>query len=102
MAAVGEQRDREPTAGLGVGQHAEEAGLADGVAVVADQPVLAPAEADPAQAPGVAEHELVGQVGLVRGHRRGALLAQQAGTVRAEPAGEVQPREAEHVARPSR
>ena len=67
------------------------------VAVVADQPLAVPVEADPAEAPRVAEGVLVGQVGLLLGHRPTALLAQHPRAVRRDAAGQMQAGEREHV-----
>ncbi len=51
---------REPGPGVvGIRQDAQESSLADRVAVVPDEPLPVPAEADPADAPGVAERVLV-------------------------------------------
>ncbi len=93
VAAVGQQGDREAL----LRQQAQERRLADGVAVVADEPVAVPAEADPAEAPRVAEGVLVGQVGVLGGHRGGAGLAEHPGAVGRDAAGEVGTGEGEHV-----
>ena len=53
--------------------------------------VAVPAEADPAQAPRVAENDLVGKVRLELGHGRGARLADQPGAVGRETTGHVHP-----------
>ena len=60
VAAVREQCHGEPF----VGQHAQERRLAERVPVVADQPPAVPAEANPAEAPRVAEDVLVRQLGF--------------------------------------
>ena len=94
VAAVGEQRDREAL----LGQDPQERRLAEGVAVVADQPLAVPAEADPAQAPRVAEDVLVRQVGLrARPSRRRTPPRARRVPSAASAAGQVQPREGEHV-----
>ena len=93
VAAVGEHRDGEAR----VGQQPQERRLPDRVAVVADEPVPVPAEADPAQPHESPSEYLSGRSACVLGHRRGARLAEQPAAVRREAAGEVQPGEAEHV-----
>ena len=93
VAAVGEQRDRE--AGAGVDAH--ERRLPQRVAVVAVEPLAVPVEADPAEAPRVAERVLVGQLGLERLHLGDGLLGEQARAVLGDAAGHVQAREGEQV-----
>ena len=100
IAAVGQQNDGES----GLGEDAQEGRLSDGVAVVPDHPdvlVRAPAEADPAQSPGVAaERVRVGDLGLELRHRFGALGRQHPATVGGQATGQVHPCEAQHVVRP--
>ena len=94
VPAVREQCHGEPC----VGKDAQERRLPDRVAVVPDEPATVPAEADPADSPRVAEEVLVGDVGLLLGHRGGALLAEEPRPVRRDAAGKVQPRKGQDIA----
>src|SRR5439155_13063570 len=94
VAAVRRQRDGEAL----VRQRAQEGRLAERVAVVPDEAPAAPAEADPAEAPRVAEDVLVRQLGLLLGHRCGTRLAEDARAVGREPGVQIHAGPGEDVA----
>src|SRR5690554_6709572 len=93
IAAIGMDRHRESL----LRKDSQGRPLPEGAAIVANHAVPVPSVTNPAETPRVTQGVLVGQVGLVGGHRGRGLLAQQASAVRGKSAGEMQPRELERV-----